>query len=101
MGVASLGDIAHISDLQILFGKTVSSLVALAGIVLFVMIFMGGLKYITSGGDPKALEGAKKTITFAVFGLLAILFSYLILVLIQNIAGLGNSDILTKFKITI
>jgi hypothetical protein len=68
-----------------------------AGIVLFILLLVGGFKFITSGGDPKAVEGAKKTITSAIAGLAVILVSYLIIVLISNITGVD----LTNFNLMI
>ena len=87
---------AKLGDLEGLFGRAVGAIIALAGIVLFVLLLTGGLKYITSGGDPKATDGAKKTITYAIGGLIVILLSYLILVLIKNITGAN----VTEFKIS-
>lgn len=86
---------ATIADLQNVFQNLVSALIALAGIALFIMLVIGGVKYITSGGDPKATEGAKNTITYAIGGLVLILISYLILVVIQAITGAK----VTQFKI--
>jgi Type IV secretion system pilin len=86
---------AKISDLSTVFGNVVSAALGLAAIVLFVLLLMGGFKYITSGGDPKAVESAQKTITSAIIGLVLILVSYLILVLITNITGVD----VTNFKI--
>lgn len=84
-----------ISDLTTLFTNAVSALIYLGGIILFVMLIIGGVKFITSGGDPKAVEGARHTLTYAVGGLLLILLSYLILVIISKITGAD----LTKFTI--
>jgi hypothetical protein len=78
---------ATFTQLEELFGRAVSAIIALGGIILFVMLVMGGIKYITSGGDPKAAEGAKHTITYAVGGLVLVLLSFLILVIIGNITG--------------
>lgn len=89
---------AKISDLQDVFGKVFSAIIALAGIALFIMLLTGGVKYITSGGEPKALEGAKNTITYAIGGLLLILVSYLILVVIGKITGATN---VTQFNIVV
>ena len=80
-----------------LFGNLAGSLLALAGIVLFIFIVMGGIKYITSGGDPKAVDGAKKTISYAIGGVALIAISYLILVLLETITGVD----LSKFNIQI
>jgi hypothetical protein len=87
--------IATIADLGGLFDRVVSYALGFAGIVLFILLIVGGFKYITSGGDPKAVEGAKKTLTSAIIGLVLILVSYLILVLISNITGVD----ITKFNI--
>jgi hypothetical protein len=90
-------DVAKISDLEIVFQNVVQSLLGFAGIVLFVLLLVGGFKYITSGGDPKAVEGAQKTLTYAIGGLIVILLSFLILVLIKTITGVD----VTQFKITL
>lgn len=92
-----MSDIAKISDLQGIFQNIVQMLLALAGIVLFILLLSGGFKYITSGGDPKAVEGAQKTITYALGGLLLIVLSYLFLVFIKQITGVDVTD----FKVTL
>ncbi|HET7098624.1 MAG TPA: hypothetical protein VFI61_00080 [Patescibacteria group bacterium] len=88
---------ARISDLQGIFERVVSVAIGLAGIVLFFLLVSGGFKYITSGGDPKAVDGAKKTISFAILGLVLVLASYLILLLIKAITGVD----VTQFKVTL
>jgi len=42
------------------------------GIVAVIMIIIGGLKYITSGGDSGNITGAKNTILYAVIGLVVV-----------------------------
>lgn len=42
------------------------------GLISVVMIIFGGLKYITSGGDPNGVKGAKNTILYAVIGLVIV-----------------------------
>jgi len=86
-----------IGNLQYVFAKVVSAAISLSGIVLFVLLLVGGFKYITSGGDPKATEAAQKTITYAVIGLILILASYLILLLISKITGVD----VTKINLTV
>lgn len=83
---------APLSALEDVFGNVVKSALALAGVVLFILLLVGGLKYITSGGDPKAAEGAQKTITYAIGGLIIILLSFLILVLIKTITGVDVTN---------
>jgi len=90
-------NIAHISDLTSIFNSVVADLLGFAGIVLLIVLLSGGFKYITSGGDPKAVEGAQKTITYAIGGLILIILSYLFLVLIKQITGVD----VTTFKATL
>ena len=89
--------IATIADLGVIFTNIVQDLVGLAGIALFVMLLVGGFRYITAGGDPKAVDAAQKTITYAIIGLVLIVASYLILVLIKLITGVD----VTTFKVTL
>jgi hypothetical protein len=42
------------------------------GIVAVIMIVLGGLKYITSGGDSNNVTSAKNTILYAVVGLVVV-----------------------------
>lgn len=89
--------VATIADLGSVIERVVGYALGLAGIVLFIMLLIGGFSFITSGGDPKAAEGAKKTITSAIIGLIVILISYLILVIIKNITGVD----VTQFNLMV
>lgn len=64
---ASLGEIIS-SFLKYLF--------PLAGLLLFFYLIAGGFSYLTSGGDPKAMEQAKGKITNALLGFIIILIAY-------------------------
>lgn len=80
-------DPAHLSDLETVFGNIVSIALGLAGIALFIMLIIGGFKYITSAGDPKRTEAASKTLTAAIGGLVLIALAYLILRFIGEFTG--------------
>ena len=56
----------------------------IVGIVSVIMIILGGLRYITSGGDPGNVTTAKNTILYAIVGLVIVLFSQAI---VQFIIG--------------
>lgn len=45
------------------------------GVLATVMIVVGGIKMITSAGNPQAIQAARKTITYAVVGLLGIILA--------------------------
>jgi hypothetical protein len=42
------------------------------GVIAVIMIIIGGLKYVTSGGDSSAVGSAKNTIIYALVGLVVV-----------------------------
>lgn len=79
--------VATLNCLIPLFQNIIIAALTFVGIVALFFIIFSGLKFITSGGDPKALEGARKTFTFAIVGLLVVLFSFFIIRFIGTITG--------------
>lgn len=56
-------------------------------------IIYGGLNYIMSQGDKTKLESARKTIIFAVVGLIVILLSFFVINLIGSALGVSFIDL--------
>ncbi len=83
-------EVATLRGLEGVFENIINSLLFIAGILLFIMLIAGGIKFITSGGDPKGLESARKTLTYALIGIILVAAGYLVLVLISNITGNRN-----------
>lgn len=88
-------DIPTLKCLEAVFYNLLKVSVSLVTLALFVMLLVGGFKYLTSGGDPKATEAAKSTMTYAIIGLVVILASYLALRAIEYFTGVP----LTRFEI--
>lgn len=61
---------ADISGVSNFLKAIINALAALAGLVATGFFVIGGFSYITSSGNPLALERAKRTILFAALGLL-------------------------------
>ncbi len=61
----------------------------IAGIGLFAVLFIiiGGFRLVFSQGDSEAAEGGKKTITYAVAGLVVALISFAFVAIVQNLLG--------------
>lgn len=51
---------------------------AIVGIIAVVMIIVGGIQYITSGGDSGNVTKAKNTILYAVIGLVVVALAQII-----------------------
>ena len=67
------------------------------GLVTIIVLLFGAIKYVTSSGDPKAIQGAQKTMTYAVIGALVVILSFLLIQAVTNALGLPN--IITNFTI--
>ena len=61
---------------------------AIVGIVAVVMIIVGGLRYITSGGNDTSVTSAKNTLLYAIIGLVIVALAQIIVRFTLNkIAG--------------
>ncbi len=76
-----------LTGLQDIFSNVISLAIGFAGIVFFIMFIVGGFSYLTAGGNPQAVEGARKTLTYAIMGLVFIALAFLILTIISNFTG--------------
>jgi hypothetical protein len=90
--VENVDGVATLRGLEGIFENIISSLLFIAGIALFIMLVVGGVKFITSGGDPKGLEAAKKTLTYAIGGVILVAISYLIILFIRIFTGATVTD---------
>ena len=73
---------------EVIFQKILNIAVELAVVVLFLFIIIGGFKFLTSGGDPKATESAKNTLTYAILGIVLLIGIWLILKFIEYFTGI-------------
>lgn len=87
------GGFARLGDLT--FGELVAGLIRIslvvAAIVFFFVLVFGGIRWILSGGDKQATEGARGQITAALVGLVIVFAAWAIL---QLIGVLFNVQIL-------
>jgi len=89
------GDPATLEGLERVFSGIITSLLGFAGIALFIMLIVGGFLYITAGSDPKRAEGAKKTLTYAIMGIVFIALAFLFLQIISWFTGVD----VTTFRV--
>lgn len=59
-------------------------LLLLVGALAVLFIVLGGVQLITSAGNVKQVETAKKTLTYAIIGLIVVLLSKIILAMITG-----------------
>lgn len=67
---------AELRTLGGIISEALKYLFPLAGLLLFAYLVMGGFSFLTSGGDPKAMEQAKGKVTNAIVGFIIIFVAY-------------------------
>ncbi len=88
--------VATFKDLESIIARILNLALSLGGLTAFIMLIVGGFKFLTSGGDPKQTQSAQSTITWAIAGLLIAIAAWFILGLISDFTGID----LSKFSIT-
>jgi len=75
------------------------------GIAALLMISIGGFMYFTAAGNTSKMEGGKKIITDALFGLIAVMFAWIVLnkinpnltsISLKSVTDLSSSSTTTK-----
>ena len=77
-----------ILNIGTLISGAVSALLIVAALAAFLFLVLGGLQWITSGGDKAGMEAARNKITHAIVGLIIVAAAYAIMVLVANFLGL-------------
>ncbi len=85
-------------------GNLVSSLISIvmviAAVLFFFMLVIGGIRWITSGGDKGQTEGARNQITAALVGLVIVFSAWAIIKLIGTFFGVNLLNLTFKSTIT-
>ena len=79
--------VATLSCIPGVFQNLVAAALGFAGVVALFLIVYSGIRFITSSGDPKAVEGARNTLTWAIIGLIVIILSFTIIKFIAVFTG--------------
>ncbi|MFH0749887.1 MAG: hypothetical protein V1917_03160 [Candidatus Gottesmanbacteria bacterium] len=79
----------RITDIGQLVSAVVGTLLILAALMAFLFLILGGLQWITSGGDKAAMETARNKITHAIVGLIIVGAAWAIMMLVQSFLGVN------------
>ena len=78
---------AGITQLQDLITRMINLSVGAAFILVTVVLVVIALRYLTSGGEPKALGQAHDAVTWALLGIVFMVLAWLTLLLVQSFTG--------------
>lgn len=82
-------DIPTFKCFEAVFSRILSVIVSLGVLALFIMLVIGGFKYLTSGGDQKKTASAQQTMTYAVLGIVLMTVAFLIFKIIEVFTGVN------------
>mgnify|MGYP007060687272 CR=1 FL=1 len=79
------------SSLRAIIVKVINYFLGFLGLVAVIMIIYGGFTYVTAAGKQEAVDSAKKTILYAIVGIVIILLSFAIVNTVVGVAGGGDT----------
>lgn len=85
----SLGGVP-IDNVQDFVSASMVWLGSIIGTLALVMVIYSGARMVVSQGDPAAVGTAKKTLTYAILGLVVVLFAYVIVSALQFYLGVNS-----------
>ena len=59
-----------------IFGRVTNILLFLVGAISVIMLIIGGIRYVISGGDQAQVTSAKNTILYAIVGIVVAFLAY-------------------------
>ncbi len=77
---------ADISKVTNFIQNIIQIFVTIAGLVATGFMVVGGFRYMTSSGNPEALDGAKKTVLYSAIGLAIVIGAFVISKIVTDIA---------------
>ena len=73
------------------FKQITNTILYIVGIVAVVMLIIGGIKYVISGGDSKKVTDAKNTVLYAIIGLVIAFLAFAIVNFVIDALPGGNT----------
>lgn len=77
---------AEVGQIQSFIQSVIQVMVTLSGFIAAGFIVWGGVGYITSSGNPEALDKSKKTILYSAIGLTLVLGAFVISNIVSQLA---------------
>lgn len=84
--------VATFACIPILLTNLVTLLLIGSAIATLFMLILGGIKFSLSGGDPKKVQNARSTMTYAIIGVVLVFLSFIIIRTLSTITGSKEID---------
>ena len=77
-------DLNRNTDIIIIVRAVIRFILIVAFVLAFIFLIIGGIRWITAGGDEKGVAGARGMITGALIGLVIVLVAYALIRLVET-----------------
>lgn len=81
------GDVATIKGINCVIRNLVSPMPAIIALAALGMLIYAGIRLISAGADPKQVQSAWNTFTYAIIGIILLAAIWLIFVAIEKFTG--------------
>ena len=88
--VIPVPDMIKITDLGKFISAILAAILVIATLAAFIFLIIGGLRWITSGGDKGAVETAQKQIQAAIIGLFVVFAAWAIMLVVGKFLGIPD-----------
>ena len=89
-GMPIRGPLVGFTNIADIINNVVPFVIALAGIILFLVLMWGGFDYVTSQGAPEKLKTANAKITAGIIGFVLLALAFLITRVLAYVFGIGG-----------
>lgn len=79
--------VATLKCLPVAINNIATFLILFSSVIAVFLIVYSGIKFVNSHGDPQAVESARKTLTYAIIGLVFIVMCFFILKVLVQVTG--------------
>ena len=79
--------VATLDCVPIILQNAINFLIGFAGVVSVLLIVWAGIRFVLSEGDKEKIVNARKTLTYALLGLLLVALAFVIVNFVVNFAG--------------
>jgi len=90
LGIVEVPEKGYATSIGSVLTSVLNLIMLVAAILVFLYLILGGIEWITSGGDKGKTEGARNKITAAIVGLIILAASYALLQLALSVLGFSG-----------
>lgn len=87
--ILTIPNLLPFTNLGQIFSALLTLVFFVAGLAFFINLLVGGIQWISSGGDPKALDATRRRIMNAFVGLVIVSAAFAIALIIESVLGIN------------